>query len=179
MIYQSGKRVFADWRYALLALLSSLLIILISVWLPNKSLLGYIFSASNLSWVEKFAFLLGSFGILGSNFSFFSRSVIIILALLSGINLAFLVYFLKSRIKSAAANGLGFLGIISGLVGIGCASCGSVILSSIFGFTAASGWLGFLPWQGVEFAVFGLALLLFSIFLLAKKIQNPLVCKIK
>lgn len=180
MILPAFKRVFANFSFVLLALAVALGVVLISIWLPNKSLLGFVLSADNLSWTSKFAFLLGSFGILGSNFSVFSRSVLIILAVLTGINLAYLVYFLRNRAAQATAGSVsGWLGIVSGLIGIGCASCGSVILSTIFGFTAVSGFLGLLPWQGTEFAVIGLALLLISIWLLAKKIINPLICPIK
>lgn len=179
MIFSAFKRVFARLNFIWLALAAAIAVVLISIWLPNKSLLGFVLSADNLSWTNKLVFLFRSFGILGSNFSIFSRSVLIILAVLTGINLAFLVYFLKNRVTEAKASGLGWLGMVSGLIGIGCASCGSVILSTIFGFTAVSGFLGLLPWQGTEFAVIGMALLSISIWLLGTKIINPLICPIR
>lgn len=172
-------RVLTRPAYAILAVVIFGAVILVSLWLPNKDLLGYVLASGNLNVVEKIGFLIKLVVGWQSIFDRFSGLLLLLLAALAGINFTLLVYYLKQRIKTDRSAGLGFIGTLVGLLGIGCASCGSVILSSVFGLAAASGFLGILPWHGLEFALIGIALLLLSIVLLARKINNPLICKIK
>ena len=68
--------------------------------------------------------------------------------------------------------------IVSGVLGMGCAACGSFLLTSIFSLFGASWLLSYLPLDGGEFGILGVILLAVSLYLTAKKIQNPAVCKI-
>jgi len=45
------------------------------------------------------------------------------------------------------------------------------------GFIGASGILAFLPLGGGEFGILGVILLTVSLYLTAKQIQNPMICK--
>lgn len=91
-----------------------------------------------------------------------------------------MTYFLKNRIKDIRQNGIatGFLGITSGIIGVGCAACGSFLLTSILSFIGAGSLLVLLPLHGSEFGILGMLLLIFAVFRTAKQIENPLVCKI-
>ena len=73
---------------------------------------------------------------------------------------------------------MGLGGIIAGFIGVGCAACGSVILSSIFGIGATAGFIGFLPLKGQEFSLLAVGILGFSNFMISKKILDPAICKI-
>ena len=59
---------------------------------------------------------------------------------------------------------------------MGCAACGSVILTAFLGTIGAGGLLLLLPFHGAEFGIIGLLLLCASIRYLIKKIAEPLVC---
>ncbi|HQU09423.1 MAG TPA: hypothetical protein PLV25_05630, partial [Opitutales bacterium] len=72
----------------------------------------------------------------------------------------------------------GFLGIASGVLGMGCAACGSFLLTSLLSLFGASWLLSYLPLAGGEFGILGVILLAVSLYMTAKKIQNPAVCKI-
>lgn len=72
--------------------------------------------------------------------------------------------------------GMSLFGTMLGLVGVGCASCGSVVLSSIFGLGATAGFLALLPLRGLEFSFISIILLIVSITLVSKKIIDPVVC---
>jgi hypothetical protein len=76
--------------------------------------------------------------------------------------------------QATAAAGLG--GLASGFIGIGCAACGTFVLGPILSFVGAAGLIALLPFGGQEFTLFGVGLLGFSLFLVAKKIREPLVC---
>jgi uncharacterized membrane protein len=69
--------------------------------------------------------------------------------------------------------------MISAVFGIGCAACGSVILTAILGIAGTGALLTWLPLHGLEFGVVGIILLSFSIYYLAKRINDPLVCKVR
>lgn len=68
--------------------------------------------------------------------------------------------------------------MVSGFVGIGCASCGSVILASVLSLVGAGGVVFLLPLHGVEFNLLAIALLSYSAWRLAKKLRDPLVCDV-
>lgn len=95
-----------------------------------------------------------------------------------------IIYFLKRRVKEVGKTkgqsgvAAGFLGITSGVFGVGCAACGSFILTSVLSLVGASGALAFLPFGGSEFGIIGVILLAIAIPMTAKQIENPLVCKI-
>jgi len=167
--------VFSHWRYAALAAFVALGLFLFVAWLPNRALLGFALSSETLSfwrlvWQSPQFFVV--------NETRTSAFIALAVIMLSGVNITMLVYYLKWRIHAQRGMGVGIAGTMVGLLGIGCAACGSVILTSIFGLGAAAGFLGVLPFGGLELGVVGIAALLFSIRLLGRRIQNPEQCAI-
>lgn len=98
-------------------------------------------------------------------------------SLLAGINLALAYVYMKTRgemlIKSGLYSGLGLL---LALFGIGCAACGTALLSLILGFFGFSAMLNVLPYQGQEIGYIGLIFLMIATYFLAKKVSAPNVC---
>ena len=121
--------------------------------------------------------LLGS---IVTNFTILSASYTIAIAILFGVNLAMVTYFLRRRVDDVKQSGIatGFFGITSGVIGMGCAACGSFLLMSILSLFGASWILSFLPLGGGEFGILGVILLTVSLYMTAKQIQNPAVCRI-
>ena len=64
------------------------------------------------------------------------------------------------------------------MLGVGCAACGSILLTTVLAWVGAGALIRLLPLQGEEFGIIGVILLAISIFLTAKQIDNPVVCKI-
>jgi hypothetical protein len=179
LVWLALKKVLARPGYIGLALGVALSVLALAIWLPNLSFIWRTIVSSSLAFGQKVSILGSSFGALQTNFSFVSRTLTISVALLFGINVSFLVFYLRHRMRLQRSAGTSIGGMLSGFIGVGCASCGSIILSSIFGFGATAGFLGLLPLRGQEFSIISLGILGFSIFLTAKKIQDPLVCKPK
>jgi len=176
LLISSLREVFSNIWYWLITFIISGITLLFAIWLPNWSFLSYTVTTNNYTIGQKFSLLISSLGALNTNFTSLSRTLTIIVALLFGINMAILIYYIRKKIKLQRAAGLGGIGVLSGLIGIGCASCGSVILSSIFGIGATAGFIGILPLKGQEFGLLSIGILGFSIFLIAKKIQNSNNC---
>ncbi len=180
MVFQALKKVFRKPTYMILALVMSIGMFVFATWLPNIGLIMSVVFSPDTPFSEKLDLPVSLIGSISTNFSMLSASYTIAIAILFGIDLAMLIYYLRRRIKEVKDAGVttGFLGLASGVVGMGCAACGSLLLTSILSLIGASSILTKLPLNGGEFGILGLILLGFSIFAVAKQIQSPSVCKI-
>jgi len=117
------------------------------------------------------------FGSIQTNFSPTSATYTIAIAVLFGINIALLAYYIRSRQSSVISSGatLSISGLVSGVFGIGCAACGTFILTSFLSAFGAVGVLSFLPFSGEEFGFLGVGLLVYSIYVISRKINSPLL----
>lgn len=168
---------FRHWRYVLLALLVAALLLFIAIWLPNLSFMWYLFTDSAFSWATRFSFIGSSLTFLQLNSTPASRAVLFTLIVLAGMNVSLLTYYLRRRLALGREMGLSLFGTILGLVGVGCASCGSVVLSSIFGLGATAGFLALLPLRGLEFGLISIFLLAVSVTLVSRKIIDKETAK--
>lgn len=180
MVFQGIQKVFRQPQYLLLALIASAAVFAVAVWLPNLPLIVEIMRHSGISFSQKFNLLMSLLGSITTNFTLLSASYTIAIAVLFGMNIAMLVYVLRRRVDEVKHAGVatGLFGITSGVIGMGCAACGSFLLTSMLSFVGASGALAFLPLNGGEFGILGTILLGTSLSITAKKIQNPAICTI-
>jgi hypothetical protein len=121
--------------------------------------------------------LLGS---ISTNFTVLSAIYTVAVSILLGMNVAMTVFFLQRRIVSIQQRGLaaGVLGIISGMLGVGCAACGSYILTILLAWFGAGALIKVLPLSGGEFGILAVALLVVSLAMTARQIESPFVCNI-
>jgi hypothetical protein len=180
MVFQALQKVFRKPAYALFAITMSAIVFAFAVWLPNIPLIVKIMGHPGISFSDKLDLPINLLGSIATNFTLLSATYTIIIAILFGMNVAMIIYFLRRRIDDVRQTGFGtgFLGITSGVLGMGCAACGSFLLTSVFSLFGVSGILAYLPLAGGEFGILGVILLAVSIYMTAKKIQNPAVCKI-
>jgi hypothetical protein len=171
-------QVFAHASYLALAGALATGAFLLAVWFPNLGLIGEVFSASNAPLAAKLGIALSLLGGIGTNFSLLSAGYTIAIAIFFGVNGAMIVYLLKQKHVAAAGQNIavGSGGVASGVLGIGCAACGSLILSAAFPSLAAAGALAVLPLNGAEFGILSVALLGASLLLISKSIVEPAAC---
>ena len=179
MILEALQKVFRNPRFTLLAIAVAVAVFLFAVWLPNFGLIKSVAFDSSVSLENKINLPIQLIGSIATNFTVLSALYTILIAILFGMYIAMIAYFLKRRIKEVGQGGIatGFLGIMSGVLGVGCAACGSFLLTSL-SLVGAGGVLAFLPLGGSEFGVIGAVLLALAIYMTTKQIVNPLVCKI-
>lgn len=175
------KRVFSHARYTQLATVVTFTFLSVAILLPSRTIVWQVFSSRLLEVGDKFAFLGSMYGLIASNFTFYSAVFTIVTAILFGINIALLVYYIRRRQtgsfgRAAEWNSLG--GMVSGVFGVGCAACGSIILTSLLSAVGAGGLILWLPLHGAEFGIIGIILLTISIFQIAKRINDPQICPI-
>ena len=165
-IFLALRKVFGSFNYWLIATAVGFLFLLLIIWLPNLRLLSDLLFSSKTDLLDKIKFIFGSFAILNNNFSLAGKFFSLLISLLAGLNTALFIYYLKEQRLIWKSGGVGFLGMVSGLLGVGCASCGSIFLS-LLGF---SGAVAVLPFHGQEFNFLAIGLLSFSLYESSKKI---------
>lgn len=171
--------VFANTSYIAFASALAIAAFFFAVWLPNFGLIGEVFGTSSAPLGAKLKIAVSLLGGIGTNFSFLSAGYTIAIAILFGVDISMVVYFLKRTRARLARQDLAavFGGAASGALGIGCAACGSFILSATLASLGAAGALAILPLRGGEFGILSVVLLLVSLALISKKIAAPLICK--
>lgn len=171
-------QIFRQSKYLLIAIAASLTMVAVAAWLPNLHLITQVMTRSEMTLWQKTNLIFSLLGSLQTNFSAFSRSITLLNALLTGIQVSLLVYYLGQKIEMQSSMGVSVIGIVSSMLGIGCASCGSVLLTTLFGLGSTTLVLGYFPLKGQEFGLLGAAILLLSIYFTIKKINQPITCKV-
>lgn len=173
-------KVFKDVRYVLLASGVAIVVFAFAVLLPNNKLLAQIIPDHDITIGAKTNLILSLFGSIQTNFTILSASYTIAIAILFGINVALFIHYIrKQKTGVSKINGVaGIGGLVSGIFGIGCAACGTFILTWVLGLVGAVGLLTFLPLGGEEFGIIGVILLVISIRMIVKKLTEPQTCSV-
>lgn len=172
-------KVFTQFKYILLTTVVAFLLIAFAAWLPNLHLITKSMSSSSMTFLEKTNLVVSLLGSLRTNFTTWSLFITVSIATLAGIQLSLLVYYLKKFIGAKSEMGMSVSGILLGILGVGCVSCGSVILTSVIGLGSTTAIIAYLPLRGQEFGIFGIAILLVAIYSLLNKIKQPYGCLIR
>jgi hypothetical protein len=178
LVIEAGREVLRRPAYLLLASAIAVLALAATLWLPNYRLLGAVFSTPGVALANKLQLLASLAGGLAGNVGALAAVVAVVVPVLFGVDVAMIVYFARQRrarlARGEIAASLG--GAASGAIAAGCAACGSFLLLPILSFLGAAGALALLPLGGAELGLLSVALLLLSIYLIARKITTPPVC---
>lgn len=172
------QETFSDPKGWLAAVFGALFVLLLAMLLPSLNLIDFVFSerlfdgrlktvtAAQVFWNSRILLLHDG------------RWPILLMAGLFGLNAALVVHYMRRQVRLNRAAGASALGVVIGLLGVGCASCGSVFLTSLLGVGATIGALSWLPLHGQEFTWLGILIVLASMFSIARKIVEPEACAI-
>ena len=177
--WTSCYETFRSPAYVALALVVAASVFVFSIWLPNLELIRAMVFASNLTLLKKVTFLWHSLGAITTNFDVLSATLTVCISVLFGLNMALTVSYFTQRLAFQKASGMHIAGMLAGLIGIGCASCGSIVLSVFLGVGATAAFTGLLPLGGQEFSILSIVILVGALYITAKKAVNPLVCKVE
>lgn len=167
------KLVFRTPRYFLIALGVAALFMLLVTTVVYSSAVIFTLRYSKLIAVP------GNLSqIIWLNNSAGSLAVLFSTAVTVGVNAALIVFLIKRRMAPFPAELTSGVGMFLGLIGVGCASCGSVVLSSVLGIGATTSLLTLLPWQGKELGVVALFISGLSAYLACRNIANPPICAV-
>lgn len=169
------KETFSSREGWIAALAAALLVVLLSVVLSNLKLLGFILKEEYFSIGLKFKSVLQTLWGGRVTFAHEGGAVTLALALLTGVNVALIERYMRRQVRLHRAAGASAIGVLVGLLGVGCAACGSALFASILG---TGGALATLPLRGQEFSWIGIVLVIISTFSLARKLVEPEACAI-
>lgn len=179
MVTNAITEVFTRMSYLFLAGIVALLVFAFAVWLPNAGLLLSLAADPAVPLAVKILFPISLFGSITTNFTALAASYTVAIAVLTGLNVALLAYYVrKQRQLSQGSLTVGTAGVLSGILGTGCAACGSLVLTSLIGTASGLGLTAVLPLHGGEFGVIGVLLSGTATYLLAKQLSKPAVCEV-
>ncbi len=168
--------VFRKTRYIIISVSVMFLLIVIKNVLAQWGIITITISIDSFSWIDKVEIISRQILNLGFNQTILNKIISVTIAFFTGISISLLVFFIRQRIKFNIGAGVGIFGIVLSFIGVGCASCGSVIFTSLIGLSATTAYLSFLPFGGIEIGFLSLALILVSIGVILKKLQRSGVC---
>ncbi|MBE0625761.1 MAG: hypothetical protein IH606_13215 [Burkholderiales bacterium] len=171
-------QVFAHPSYIALAGVLAILVFLLAVWFPNLGLIAQVYSGSNAPLAAALGIAFSLLGGIATNFSLLSAGYTVVIAILFGLTTAMIAYLLKQRRMAAAGQSIaiGSGAMASGLIGVGCATCGSLILGVVLPSLGAAGALAALPLNGEEFGILSAAMLFVSLLLVSRHIAESNAC---
>ena len=95
-LIKSFQIVFKEFKYIIFVLIFAFIIFLINLWLPNKELYKLIITSDNFDLLVRFKLFISTFGLINSSFTLASKSIVIILSILGGINISMFIFYLKT-----------------------------------------------------------------------------------
>lgn len=172
--FESLTMVFRKREYFFYFMFSAIIVLFMMSFPQNFSLIKAVFSSDNFGLTQK---VFSVPAILYSEiFDFGAIKVIssLSLAMIFGINISFIIYYFKiykaSLVSVASAISAG--AFFSGIIGLGCVSCGSLAIALLSSFFSISGLLVLLPFNGLEFTILSFVLILISTAIISKKISE-------
>ena len=102
MVGRGLIQVFSNGRYVLLAATTALGVFVLTTWLANLTLVWQIATSQWMALADKAKILLALTGSIGTNFTLFSASCAIAMAILFGLNVAVIVHVFRERRRTTA-----------------------------------------------------------------------------
>ena len=147
-------------EYLLFSLVFSFLSLSIFVLPGNLSIVIDLVIFGELSLSDRIILLLDFYPFFSG--TFLNSFLLIITSFLVGINISIIVYgYLNGDVVSSKG---GVVGSFLGMLGAGCAACGSALLATVFSVSSVASTLSILPLHGSEILILSIIILSISIF---------------
>jgi hypothetical protein len=163
---RTARLVLTAPRYALLAAVASVAALSLFVFSLNLPLVSFAVTGE-LAPSARLELLAAQYPFVGAQFDALQGTLLVGVALLTGVDVAMAVYHFREHRVSVQQGGTSAAGVLLGTLGAGCAACGSAILVGLLSLFGVSTSLLFLPFDGLEFALGAVVVLLLSIYWLA------------
>lgn len=161
----------------LVCILATTAFFLLLLVIQNGSTALQVFSFDVISLEKRFYLAFAILFNMADTFSISALIVSILGSLLGGINISLAYTYIKMRGEILIRSGLysGF-GLVAAFIGIGCAACGTALLSVLVSFFGLSTMLHLLPYQGQEIGYIGIIFLCIATYSLATRVSEPATC---
>lgn len=153
--------------YLVLAVLASSGALVLFAVPQNWSLFTDVVVGGTLPLASKVAIFLELLPFVGTSFKLAQGVVIVVAAILAGLNIALVTYHFREHRVSLSAGSGSIGGLVLGTLGAGCAACGTAVLAGLLSLVGAAGVLTVLPLEGLEIALLAVVFIGLSIWWLA------------
>ncbi|MFB6157250.1 MAG: hypothetical protein ABEJ34_05350 [Haloferacaceae archaeon] len=167
LMARTARLVLALPPYAAVGALAAAVALTGFVVSQNLALVSDVVVGGSLPVADRLAVLLGFYPLLGPTFGPLQSAVLLLVAGLTGVDVALVAYHLREHRVSLREGGGSAVGVLLGTLGAGCAACGSAVLAGLLSLVGATGLLTLLPLDGLEFALLAVVALLLSVHWLA------------
>lgn len=157
---RTTRLVLSGPGYAVLAVVASALALSVFVLSQNLPLVSDVLVGGSLPLGARLTVFVGLF----LSFEPATTLLLLVVAALTGVDIALVAYHLREYRVSVSEGGGSLVAVVLGTLGAGCAACGSVLLAGILAAVGAGGLLTILPLEGLEFAIIALGILVLSVY---------------
>ena len=133
----------------------------------NLTLTGDLIVGGSLPLADRLVLVVEQYPFVGTTYSALDGAALLLVVSLVGANLALVAYHVREHDLSAAGSGGSVVGVALGVLGAGCAACGSAILLGVLSLFGASGLVLLLPLGGLELSLLAVVALLLSTYWVA------------
>lgn len=167
LVARTVRLVNSSSAYAALSAVAGFVGLNLFVVSQNLDLFTSVVVSGDIPLGARAAVLVGLYPFVGTAFTATEGVLLVAVAALFGVNLSMLTYQLReNRVRLREGSG-SVAGMALGVLGAGCAACGTAVLASVLSIFGAAGALTVLPFDGLEFSFVALVLLVLSIYWLA------------
>nr|WP_321168874.1 hypothetical protein [Halorubrum sp. CBA1125] len=159
-------------QYTVLSLIYAIFGLSLFVLSRNVAVLRQIVIGGDLPLATRGVVLLELYPFIGTAYTALQGAVLVMTAVLIGTNLSVATYHFREHGLSLGQGSGSVGGIGLGLLGAGCAACGSAVLGGLLSIAGASSFLLALPLDGFEFSVLAMLVLLLSLYWLAEGMRG-------
>lgn len=164
-----------DSRWVIIVATAFLLFLLLLV--QNGKAAFELLSFTALPFLERSRLFLATLFDIHNTFTRSSLILATLGSLIAGINLSLAYTYVRVRGEMILRSGIySGVGLFLAFLGIGCAACGTALLSVVLSFFGFSAMLQVLPYKGEEIGYIGVLILCLATYALSQKITAPNVC---
>jgi len=153
--------------YALIAVIAGVISLTAFVVSLNVPVFMDLVVGGTLPLSSRLAIVGELYPFVGTNFTVVQGLLLVVVALLTGTDIAMVTYHFREHGFDIQQGGAGAAGMVLGTLGAGCAACGSAVMVGLLSLVGVSASVLFLPLGGLEFALGAVVVLTLSIYWLA------------
>lgn len=157
--------------YAALAVLAAGAALTLFAVSQNLAVVLDLVVGGSLPLGDRLTILGGLYPFLGASYEPLPGAILVVTALLIGVNVSLATYHLRTA-GLGAETGSGLGAVVLGTLGAGCAACGSAVLAGLLSLVGATSLLTALPLDGLEFAALALVAVVLSVHWLARGLRG-------
>lgn len=172
LMVRTARLVLSVPTYAFVAVVSGTVALTAFVMTQNATLVSDTVIGGSLPVANRLTILSEIYPFVGGFYDTPSSVAMVGLAVLSGINIALVTYHFREHDLSASGSGGSAFGVVLGVLGAGCAACGSAVLFGVLSVFGAGGLVLALPFEGLEISLLAVVVLFLSTYWLSEGMRG-------